>query len=133
VTEKVVKTDAEWRKELSPDVYKITRQHGTERAGTSPLNQEKRAGMFNCVCCGASLFDSDTKYESGSGWPSYYKPVAENAVSEHEDKSWFMERTEVRCASCDAHLGHVFPDGPRPTGLRYCINGAALRFEPKKA
>jgi peptide-methionine (R)-S-oxide reductase len=130
-TVKVQKTDAEWQKELSPEAYYVTRKHGTERAGTSPLNKEKRAGMFKCVCCGEPLFDAADKFESGTGWPSYTRPVAGEHVSEHEDRGFFMRRTEVRCAKCDAHLGHVFPDGPKPTGLRYCINGVALKFEPK--
>jgi len=129
--DKVVKTDAEWRSELTPEQYYVTRQHGTERAGTSPLNREKRAGTFSCVCCGAPLFSSTAKYESGSGWPSFDKPASTDALSQHQDRSHFMDRTEVRCAHCQAHLGHVFPDGPRDTtGLRYCINGAALKFKP---
>jgi peptide-methionine (R)-S-oxide reductase len=125
------KTDAEWRAELSREAYQVTRRHGTERAFTSPLNTEKRAGTYNCVCCGEPLFASDAKFESGTGWPSFYKPADDGAVSEHEDRSLFMRRVEVRCSRCDAHLGHVFPDGPRPTGLRYCINGVALDFEPE--
>lgn len=129
-TTKITKTDAEWRSQLTPEQYKVTRQHGTERAHTSPLNAEKREGTFTCVCCGAPLFSSETKYESGSGWPSFYQPISPDAVTEHQDRSFFMSRTEVRCARCDAHLGHVFPDGPEPTGLRYCMNGAALAFEP---
>jgi peptide-methionine (R)-S-oxide reductase len=129
--DKVVKSDAEWRSALTPEQYYITRQHGTERAGTSPLNREKRQGMFACVCCGTPLFASNAKYESGSGWPSFDKPASGEVVSEHQDRSHFMNRTEVRCARCEAHLGHVFPDGPRDTnGLRYCINGGALNFKP---
>lgn len=127
----IVKTDAEWRAELSPEAYKVTRKHGTERAGTSPLNHEKRAGMFKCVCCGTDVFSSDTKFESGTGWPSFYAPASKETVGESDDSSFFMRRTEVHCARCEAHLGHVFPDGPKPTGLRYCINGAALKFEPE--
>jgi peptide-methionine (R)-S-oxide reductase len=130
MTERVEKSDAEWRAELTPEQYKVTRQHGTERAGTSPLNKEKREGMFTCVCCGAPLFSSDTKFESGTGWPSFYRPVDDQAVTEHDDRSFLMRRTEVRCAKCDAHLGHVFPDGPQPTGQRYCMNGVALGFQP---
>lgn len=129
-SKKVTKSDAEWRTELSPEAYKVTRKHGTERAFTSPLNNEKREGMFNCVCCGAPLFSSEAKFDSGTGWPSFYKPAEGAEVAEHDDRSFFMRRTEVRCAACDAHLGHVFPDGPRPTGLRYCINGVALDFQP---
>jgi peptide-methionine (R)-S-oxide reductase len=127
---KIVKSDAEWQRELSPEAYKVTRKHGTERAGTSPLNQEKRAGTFSCVCCGTALFDAGAKFESGTGWPSFFKPIDGGAVAEHDDSSFFMRRTEVRCNTCDAHLGHVFPDGPKPTGLRYCMNGVALTFEP---
>jgi peptide-methionine (R)-S-oxide reductase len=129
----VTKTDAEWRAQLTPEQYRITREHGTERAGTSPLNAEKREGMFECVCCGAPLFASDAKFDSGTGWPSFDKPAGDAAVSEHDDRSLFMRRTEVRCARCEAHLGHVFPDGPaETTGLRYCINGAALNFKAGK-
>jgi peptide-methionine (R)-S-oxide reductase len=128
---KVVKSEAEWRAQLSPEAYRVAREHGTERAGTSPLNHEKRPGMFQCVCCGADVFASETKYESGTGWPSFYAPASPEAVGESQDNSWFMRRTEVHCARCDAHLGHVFPDGPRPTGQRYCINGVALKFMPK--
>ena len=130
MTEHIKKSDAEWRAQLTPEQYKVTRQHGTERAGTSPLNNEKREGIFTCVCCGAPLFASDSKFESGTGWPSFYKPMNDDAVSEHEDRSFLMRRTEVRCAQCDAHLGHVFPDGPQPTGQRYCMNGVALNFKP---
>jgi peptide-methionine (R)-S-oxide reductase len=126
------KTDAEWKAELSPEAYQVTRKHGTERAFTSPLNKEKREGTFTCVCCGEPLFASGTKFDSGTGWPSFYEPASEAAVSKHDDRSFFMKRTEVRCGRCDAHLGHVFPDGPRPTGLRYCINGVALNFKPKE-
>lgn len=127
----VKKTDADWRAELTPEQYYVTREHGTERPGTSPLNAEKRAGTFACVCCGEPLFQSDAKFDSGTGWPSFDRPASEAAVSEHADRSLFMRRTEVRCAKCEAHLGHVFPDGPRDTtGMRYCINGAALKFKP---
>jgi len=130
--ETVAKSDGEWRQQLTPEQYRITRQHGTERAFTHPYNEEKREGMFICVCCGEKLFPSDAKFDSGTGWPSFYRPAADEIVSEHEDASLFMRRTEVRCARCEAHLGHMFPDGPQPTGLRYCINGAALKFQPKK-
>ena len=108
----------------------MTRQHGTERAFTGPHLNEKRPGTYSCVGCGAPLFSAETKFESGSGWPSFYAPLADGAVSEHEDRSWLMRRVEVRCANCDAHLGHVFPDGPKPTGQRYCMNGTALTFTP---
>jgi peptide-methionine (R)-S-oxide reductase len=128
---KVSKSDEQWRKELTPEQFHVTRQHGTERAFSHPLNAEKRAGAFSCVCCGAPLFSSATKFDSGTGWPSFWAPIEKSAVAEHDDRSWFMRRTEVRCAACDAHLGHVFPDGPRPTGARYCMNGTALLFEPK--
>jgi len=128
---KIQKTDAEWRVRLTPEQYHVTREHGTERAFTSPLLKEKRAGTFNCVACGAPLFISGTKFESGTGWPSFFAPVSTDAVSEVSDNSYSMRRTEIRCASCEAHLGHVFPDGPKPTGQRYCINGCALTFEPK--
>jgi peptide-methionine (R)-S-oxide reductase len=129
--QKVAKTDAEWQQQLTPEQYRITRQHGTERAFTGPHWNEKRAGAYACVCCGTPLFSGDTKFESGTGWPSFWAPADKGAVCEHDDRSWFMRRTEVRCAACEAHLGHVFPDGPRPTGLRYCINGHALTFAPR--
>jgi peptide-methionine (R)-S-oxide reductase len=125
---RIEKTDAEWREQLTHEQYKVARQHGTERAGTSPLNHEKRDGVFHCVCCDAPLFKSDAKFESGTGWPSFFRPLDPEAVSEHDDSSFFMRRTEVRCATCDAHLGHVFPDGPQPTGQRYCMNGVAMTF-----
>jgi peptide-methionine (R)-S-oxide reductase len=129
----VQKSDAEWREQLTPEQYHVTRKHGTERAFTSPLNDEKRDGTFHCVCCDAPLFDAGTKFESGTGWPSFTAPASAEAVTEHDDRSFFMRRTEVRCANCDAHLGHVFPDGPHPTGLRYCMNGVAMTFTPKDA
>lgn len=127
---KIDKTKAEWKAQLTPEQYYVTREHGTERPRSSPLNGEKREGAFTCVCCGEKLFASDAKFESGTGWPSFVRPIAKGAVSEHDDSSLFMRRTEVRCANCDAHLGHVFPDGPKPTGLRYCMNGVAMTFEP---
>ncbi|MGV6838851.1 MAG: peptide-methionine (R)-S-oxide reductase MsrB [Planktomarina sp.] len=126
--DKVVKSDSEWQAQLSPEAYKVTRKHGTERAG-SHEDFPKDPGTFRCVCCDAPLFDQAHKYESGSGWPSFYQPLSPETVGESTDTSWFMRRTEVHCARCDAHLGHVFPDGPHPTGLRYCINGVALNFE----
>jgi len=132
MTDKTVeKSEAEWQTELDPLQYHVLRKHGTERAFTSPLNDEKRTGTFRCAGCGEPLFDSKTKYESGSGWPSFWAPL-NGAVDTSVDRSHFMTRTEVHCAKYGGHLGHVFPDGPRPTGERYCMNGAALKFEEKK-
>jgi peptide-methionine (R)-S-oxide reductase len=126
----VTKTDAEWRAQLTPEQYHVLRGHGTERPGSCALNHEKRAGTFSCVGCGQKLFRSHKKFESGTGWPSFDQPL-EGAVEATTDKSWGMVRTEVHCSGCGGHLGHVFPDGPPPTGQRYCINGVALAFEPE--
>ena len=130
-TPKIVKSEAEWKAQLSPEAFQVARKHGTERAGTSPLNKEKREGMFHCVGCGEPLFSSDAKFESGTGWPSFFRPASAQAVAEKDDSGFFMRRTEVHCATCEAHLGHVFPDGPKPTGLRYCMNGVAMTFAAK--
>ena len=127
---KVQKTDAEWRAQLTPEQYRITRQHGTERACSSPDFDLSKKGTYRCVCCERPLYRSETKFNSGTGWPSFYAPIEAEAVTKHEDRSYGMSRMEIRCADCDAHLGHVFPDGPPPTGLRYCMNGVALTFAP---
>lgn len=126
------KTDAEWRETLPAEVYQITRRHATEPAFSHPYNEEKSKGMYACACCGKPLFDAETKFDSGTGWPSFFAPAADDAIAEHADRSLFMRRTEVRCKACDAHLGHVFPDGPAPTGQRYCINGLALKLKPSE-
>ncbi len=127
----VQKPEDEWRRELSPEQFRVLRGHGTERPGSSPLNAEKRPGTFLCAGCGQAVFDAGTKYESGTGWPSFWAPL-DGAVGTQSDCSLFMTRTEVHCARCGGHLGHVFPDGPAPTGQRYCMNGVAMRFEPKQ-
>ena len=130
---KIKKSEAEWKEQLSPEQYQVMRQHGTERPFTHPYNSEKAQGTYMCAACGEPLFSSDAKFDSGTGWPSFTKPLAEGAVAEKHDRSLGMLRTEVLCASCEAHLGHVFPDGPNPTGLRYCMNGTALNFKREKA
>jgi len=129
---KVVKTDEEWKKELTADQYNVCRMKGTERPFTGEYYQTKTPGVYTCSCCGAELFDSNTKYDSGSGWPSFYQPTDKDKVQEETDRSHGMTRTEVMCKNCGAHLGHVFPDGPKPTGLRYCINSVSLKLKPKE-
>jgi peptide-methionine (R)-S-oxide reductase len=132
MVEKITKPDAEWRQQLSPEEYHVAREHGTERAFTGRYWNAKTPGTYLCVCCGQPLFSSETKYDSGTGWPSFWAPVDEGAVATKDDRGFFMRRTEVLCSRCDAHLGHVFPDGPEPTGQRFCMNSAALKLEPEE-
>jgi peptide-methionine (R)-S-oxide reductase len=131
MSEKITKSDAEWRSQLTDEQYRITRQRGTERAFTGKYNENKSSGTYACICCGQELFSSDAKFDSGTGWPSFYQPIVQGSVATKEDNEYGMRRVEVLCSRCDAHLGHLFPDGPRPTGLRYCMNSASLDLKTK--
>ena len=132
MVDKITKTEVEWRAQLTEEQFYVTRKHGTERAFTGEYDGCKEDGVYKCICCGHPLFDSEHKFDSGTGWPSFFQPLGEDAVETQTDRSLLMSRTEVHCARCDAHLGHVFPDGPRPTGQRYCMNSASLKLEPKE-